>query len=52
MSYYHVTGVINGRRYYYPTSDYELAVKLFIANGFNSIWSVDADGKRKLIKRK
>lgn len=48
--HYEITGKINGIRYSYPTSDYQLALSKFEANKLKSLWIVDDQGKRKLLR--
>jgi hypothetical protein len=47
---YNITGMFRGRRYHYTTSDYEHALKVFTMNNFKSLWVVDKNEKRKLLK--
>lgn len=51
MITYKLTGIIEGRRFSYSTSDYEWAIKLFHKNKLQSLWKVE-NNKRKLILKK
>lgn len=48
---YELIGVYKGRRYRFHTRDLDSAIRMMEQRSLSSIWKIENDGERKLIRR-